>query len=215
MWAGLRFINGYSPIGGAGVSRFFGLQTHGEADLATAGYFLEREAGPNELLSLLGVDGIILAPETGIPPPPRDEWELVLDSSEARVFHRRGNPSPVVRSVESIETLPNEKWAKAEVNSVKEERQKITANIEAPAAAQPACLLVSRPFFPGYIASLDNQPLEVTSYRGLIPMIKVPPNMHGRLTIRYRPTWLIAGSTIAVVSFLGWVAGLGCALRRR
>jgi hypothetical protein len=139
----------------------------------------------------------------------------VLGSSEARVFHRRGNPIPVVHAVESIAALPNEKWTKAQLNSVKEGRQKITANIEVPAAAQPACLVVSRPFFPGYIASLDRQSLEVTSYRGLIPMIKVPPNMHGRLTIRYRPTWLICGGTIAVISLLGWVAGLGCALRSR
>jgi hypothetical protein len=215
MWAGVRLINGYSPVGGAGVSRLFGLQTHGEVDLATAQYFVEREAGPNDLLSLLGVDGIILDHETGIPAPRADEWEPVLDSAEAQVFHRRGGPIPVVHSVESIQSSPNEKWTKAQISSVKEERQRITAEIEVPPGAQPGCLLISRPFFPGYVASLEGQPLDVTSYRGLIPMIKVSPNMHGRLTICYRPTWLVCGSAIAVISLLGWLTGLGCALRRR
>jgi hypothetical protein len=215
MWAGLRFLNGYSPIGGATVSRVLGLQTHGEADLGTAQYFVEHEAGPNELLSLLGVDGIILARDLGIPPPPRAEWDLVLDSSEAQVFHRRGGPIPVVHSVESMPTSPNEKWTRAKVNGGNEQRQKITAEVEVPAGTQPACLLVSRPYFPGYSASLAGQSLDVTSYRGLIPMIKIPANAHGRLTITYRPSWLVWGAAIALVCLLAWLAALGFVLRRR
>jgi hypothetical protein len=215
MWAGLRFLNGYSPIGGAGVSRSFGLQTHGEAEPEIARSLIEQEVGPNDLLALLGVDGIILARELGLPAPPADEWSLVLDSREGQVFHRRGAPLPMVRSIESVKDSPNEKWSKAEVKLIATERREISAEIAVPPATGPACLLVSRPFFPGYIARLEGKELEVMSYRGLIPMIKVPPGADGRLTIAYRPGWLVWGGAMAIACALGWLVGIGCAARAR
>jgi hypothetical protein len=215
MWAGLRFLNGYSPIGGARVSREFALKTHGEAEPTTARRLIEAEAGPNDLLALLGVDGIVLAREMGIPSPPEDEWALLLDSTEDQVFHRRGAPLPIIRSVESVKDLPNEKWTKAEVSLIEAERNEISAEIAVPPAAQPACLLVSRPFFPGYIARLGSMRLEVMAYRGLIPMIKVPPGANGRLTISYRPAWLVWGGAMAIACALGWLVGIGCAARAR
>ena len=86
MWAGLRFVNGYSPVGGAGVSHLFGLQTHGEPDLSIAWQMIEKESGPNQLLALLGVDGLILDHDSGVRSPRADEWELALDSDEGQVL---------------------------------------------------------------------------------------------------------------------------------
>jgi hypothetical protein len=193
------------------VSRLFGLQIHGEPDLSIAREMIEHEAGPDQLLAAFGIDGIILARDSGIPAPRADEWELALESGEDQVFHRRGVPLPIVRSVEGLKDSPNQKLAQAEVRVLEVRRQQIEAEIAVPSGRDPACLLVSRPYFPGYIAELDGREVEAVSYRGLVPMIKIPAGTRGRLTIRYRPNWLLWGGGIAIFCALGWIVGLGCA----
>jgi hypothetical protein len=42
----------------------------------------------------------------------------------------------------------------------------------------------------------------VTSYRGLFPIVEVPAGAHGRLTLLYRPVWLIWGFATAVACAL-------------
>ena len=44
MWAGLRFINGYSPILAAGVAREFKFAIHGEIDWTVGMHLLEELA---------------------------------------------------------------------------------------------------------------------------------------------------------------------------
>ena len=46
MWAGLRFINGYSPIRAAGVAREFATSIHGEINPEVGSNLLNRQAGP-------------------------------------------------------------------------------------------------------------------------------------------------------------------------
>src|SRR5207253_5667445 len=108
MWAGLRFINGYSPIRPAGVAREFYATIHGEIDPATGMYLLNDQAGPDGELARLGVDGIVVARESDVFPQPAFEWELIVSTDEGRVFHRRGEPFARVRSVSSIDSRPNE-----------------------------------------------------------------------------------------------------------
>src|SRR5437588_4941165 len=50
MWAGLRFVNGYSPIRPAGVAREFASAIHGEVDPDLAQWLLQYVTGENELL---------------------------------------------------------------------------------------------------------------------------------------------------------------------
>src|SRR5437870_6240211 len=102
MWAGLHFINGYSPIRPAGVARDFATTIHGEINPAMGEYLLNYQAGDGGELSRLGVDGIVVANEMNIVPQPADEWQLVAETDEGRVFHRRGAPFARVRSVTSI-----------------------------------------------------------------------------------------------------------------
>ncbi len=52
MWAGLRFINGYSPIRPAGVAREFHTAIHGEIDPAVGDYLLNYQAGPDGELAV-------------------------------------------------------------------------------------------------------------------------------------------------------------------
>ena len=202
MWAGLRFINGYSPIRAAGVAREFATSIHGEINPEVGGYLLNSQGGKDGELALLGVDGIVVARELDLTPQPSSDWELAISNEEGRVFHRRGAPFPRVRSTASIDSRPGEKFATAAVSQIKDSRNRVEAEVDVPTAGRPALLTFSRPYFRGYQASLDGRKLPVTSYRGLFPIVEVPSGAHGRLALIYRPLWLIWGSETAVACVL-------------
>src|SRR4029077_10621 len=73
MWAGLHFINGYSPIRPAGVAREFATSIHGEINPDVGSYLLNNQAGKDGELALLGVDGIVVARELDVTPEPTSE----------------------------------------------------------------------------------------------------------------------------------------------
>jgi hypothetical protein len=213
MWAGLRFVNGYSPIRGAGVAREFATSIHGEINPEVGTYLLNSQAGVDGVLALLGVDGIIVARELDIVPQPASEWEQVLSTDEGRVFHRRGEPFARVRSVTSIDSRPNEQFVSASVSQINNSRNYVEADVKVATANRPALLMFSRPYFRGFEARLGHQKLAVTSYRRLFPMVEVPAGAHGRLALIYRPAWLVWGSAATVVCIL--VSLLAFILKRR
>ncbi len=201
LWAGLRLINGYSPIRGAGVGRDFAFYTHGEIDPAMADYLLGYEAGPNGVLATIGVDGIIVAHESAGAPLPATEWRLVYETEEGRVFHRVGGPLPRLRPL-SAKSLPNEKLAPASIRLVQDSRAEIAADVSVPDGGVPARVILSRPYFDGYRATLNGKKVPVDSYRGLALTIKLPPGARGRLVMFYRPWWLVLGGAFAALSAL-------------
>jgi hypothetical protein len=197
MWAGLRFINGYSPIRAAGVAREFASSTHGEINPGVGSNLLNHQAGSKGELALIGVDGIVVAREVSITPQPSSEWELVVSTEEGNVFHRRSAPFSRVRSVTSINSRPNEQFVPATISQINDSRNFVEADIEVPSGDRPALLTFSRPYFHGYKARVGDQKLAVTSYRGLFPIVEVPAGVHGRLTLIYRPAWLVWGGSLA------------------
>ena len=197
MWAGLRFINGYSPIRAAGVARELATSIHGEINPDVGSRLLNDQAGRGGELALMGVDGVVVAREVGITPQPSSEWELVVSDDEGNVFHRRGIPFPRVRSVSSIESRPNEQFVVAAIANINDSRNFVEADIDVPAGGRPAILTFSRPYFRGYAARVGDQKLPITSYRGLFPILEVPAGTHGRLTLLYRPAWLLWGGALA------------------
>ena len=202
MWAGLHFINGYSPIRPAGVAREFQTSIHGEINPSVGGDLLSNQAGKDGELALLGVDGIVVARELDIAPQPASEWEAVLTTDEGRVFHRRAAPFARVRSITSISSRPAEQFATAIISRINDSRDRMEADIDVPSGDRPALLTFSRPYFRGYEARLGNRSLAVTSYRGLFPIVEVPADAHGRLALVYRPAWLIWGSATAAACVL-------------
>ena len=199
MWAGLRFINGYSPIRAAGVAREFATSIHGEINPDVGGQLLNHQADRDGKLALMGVDGIVVAQEVDITPQPSSEWEMVVSTDEGKVFHRRGAPLSRVRSVTSFDSRPNEEFVPATISRIVESRNFVEANIDVAAGNHPALLTFSRPYFRGYNAEVAGQKLLVTSYRGLFPTVEIPAGTHGRLTVVYRPAWLWWGGGIAAV----------------
>src|SRR4029453_11123414 len=140
MWAGLRFINRYSPIRAAGVAREFATSIHGEINPDMGSNLLNRQAGPEGELALLGVDGIIVAREVDLVPRPTTEWELVVSTDEGNVFHRRSAPFSRVRSVTSIDSRPNEQFVLATISRINDSRNFVNADINVPAVDGPPLL---------------------------------------------------------------------------
>jgi hypothetical protein len=198
MWGGVRLINGYSPIRPSGVAREFSFAIHGEVPPKMGNALLENESGADGILARLGVDGIIVASEVAANPQPDIEWDLAVTTKEGRVFHRR-ELFPVVRSVTALDSRPNEKFAAADIFRIENRRNRLEADVIVPPGANPAVLTFSRPFFSGYRARIGDQELRVDSYRGLIPTIEIPAGTSGRLTMVYRPAWLVLGGSVSIL----------------
>ncbi len=199
MWAGLRFINGYSPIRAAGVARKFETTIHGEINPDIGSHLLKKEAGKGGELEMMGVDGIVVAREVNIVPQPSAEWDSVVSTDEGTVFHRHGAPFARVRSVTSIDSRPNERFVSATVSRINDSRNIVEADVDVPIGNRPALLTFSRPYFHGYEARIANQRFVVTSFRGLFPVVEVPAGTRGRLHLSYRPPWLILGIVLVFV----------------
>jgi len=215
MWAGLRFINGYSPIRPAGVAREFDFAIHGEFNPHMAEYLLWSQAAPNGLLAQVGVDGVVVALEADVDPKPESEWQLVASTEEGRVFHRTGAAFPRVRSVTSIDLRPNEQFASATISRINDSRNRVELDVEVPSGDRPALLTFSRPYFRGYEARVGNEELAVSSYRGLFPIVEVPAGSRGQLVLTYRPGWLIYGGMLSILCALIWLLGFVAAARAR
>jgi len=208
MWAGLHFINGYSPILPAGVAREFDIRIHGEINEHEAEYLAWDQSKAGGLLEQIGVDGLVVAWDSGFDPALGPDWEFVTSTGEGAVYHRIGPTLARVRSVTSIDSRPNEQFVDATISQIVDSRNYVTADVDVPNAGSPALLTFSRPSFRGYEARLGTQKLRVDSYRGLFPIVEVPSGSHGTLTLIYRPWWLILGGGIAAGSCLVFVTGL-------
>ena len=211
LWAGVRLVNGYSPIRAAGVGPAWAFYTHGEIDLSMADYLVGYEAGPDGLLAQLGIDGIIVARESPMVLQPASEWKVVAKSAEGTIYHRAGPPFARVRPL----IVPNEKSSGAHVRVLEDARQKVVAEIDLPAGDKSTQLVFSRPYFDGYRATLDGKKIPVDSYEGLAPTVQLAAGAHGRLTMVYRPWWLLLGSGLAGMSLVICLGAVAGALRAR
>ena len=208
MWADLRFINGYSPILPAGIAREFDFRIHGEINLHEAEYLVWSQSDSNKLLAQLGVDGLVVAWDSGIDPALGPDWEFITSTEEGGLYHRIGPPLARVRSVASIDSKPSEQFAAATISQIDDSRNHVTVDVDVTSGGSPALLTFSRPYFRGYEARLGQHKLRVDSYRGLFPIVEVPSGSHGTLTLIYRPWWLIFGGGIATASGLVFASGL-------
>jgi hypothetical protein len=215
MWAGLRFVNGYSPILPAGVSRDFDFRVHGEINLHEAEYLLWYQSRAGGLLAQIGIDGLVVAWDSGIDPALGPGWELAESTEEGVVYHRVGEPLAHIRSVTSIDSRPNESFTPARISQIDDTRNHVQADVDVQPNAAPALLIFSRPYFRGYQARLGGHPLRVDSYHALFPMVEVPSGAHGQLILIYRPWWLVAGGTVSIICGSIWLLGIFCTTRAR
>jgi hypothetical protein len=213
MWAGLHFLNGYSPILPAGVAREFDFRIHGEINPHEAEYLVWAQSNSGGLLAQLGVDGLLVAWDSGLDPALGPDWEFVTSTGEGGIYHRVGLPLARVRSVTSIDSKPSEQFAAATISQIDDSRNRVTADVDVASGGSPALLTFSRPCFRGYEAHVGNQKLRVDSYRGLFPIVELPAGTHGQLTLVYRPRWLIFGGILSIFSAAIWLLGFLAAAR--
>ena len=209
MWTGVRLVNGYSPIRAAGVGPAWTFYTHGEIDPGVAEYLLQREAGPGGLLEKLGIDGLLVDRAMTFSPKPASAWQLAHEEKEGRVYERVGAPIGPLHAID----LPNEKSAPVTIRLVSDARQEVVAEIAVAAGEGSAALAFARPFFHGYQATLNGRKIAIESYRGFAPLIRLPAGENGRLTLVYRPWWLVAGGALAGLSLLTMLVAAGLARR--
>jgi uncharacterized membrane protein YfhO len=147
--------------------------------------------------------------EIGVAPEPGAVWDLVLSTEEGHVFHRRTGPFPRVRSVPLIDSRPNEQFVAAKISRINDSRNRVEADVAVSDGSGPALLTFSRPFFPGYRATLNGKEEKVSSYRGLMPLVELPGGSQGHLILSYRPWWLVWGGGLSICcAFLFLVASL-------
>ena len=188
LFAGLRFVNGYSPIMGAGIGRELDLKTHGEVPPEVARNLFTRE---KTLLELAGVDGLIVARNYPLKiHPPTDEWTPVFSSHEGTIYHRRDGPLPPV--------VP---WGRGSSQPTVLENSRLQVVVDVSSLPEDVGgLYFHRPYFPGYEASLDGLPLPVQPLGSLIPSVALPPGHHHRLVLRYRPAAVVWGAGLAGIT---------------
>ncbi len=89
---------------------------------------LETQEG-DLVLSELGVDGLVVAAESGLAPQSINEWDLVFESEEGKVYHRRDSRR-MAEAPRKVET-----------------RNAVVYSL--PTVEKPETLLFSRPLSPG------------------------------------------------------------------
>ncbi len=213
MFAGVRLINGYSPIMSAGVGKELNLETHGNVPEEIGEKILAEDAGgKGGILADLGVDGLMVAHDYRLTyPPAAKDWAEVYRSEEGVVYHRREGTLGEVREVQKTDGEEETGAGETKIRVVENSRQRVAADVEVPTARRtPVVLSFRRPFYRGYRASLDGRALAVSSQDGLMPTVTLPPGSRGRLTLRYLPRAVVWGGLLAV----GGLAAAGLLARR-
>jgi hypothetical protein len=201
MFAGAHLINGYSPVGPAGIARLLDAGTHGHINPARLNQVVLSEAGPDGLLAKLGIDGILIASDFPMPARLPDNWHSVFGSWEGEVWHRDV-------SLPHVRALADEHFASANVTIIENSRQRVLADVTSTDLARPVLLVFSRPYFAGYRATLDGKPLPVTSMQGLAPTVELPSGASGRVELVYRPRAVTLGGGISALSLLAALGAL-------
>jgi uncharacterized membrane protein YfhO len=115
----------------------------------------------------------------------------------------------------SIDARPNEQFVLATISQIADSRNRVEVDVDVPNGDRSALLTFSRPYFRGYQARLGAQKLTVPSYRGLFPVVEIPAGTRGRLTLVYRPNWLIWGGGASVACALIFSLSLVAAIVRK
>ena len=212
--AGLHFVNGYSSFTSQGIPLLF--ETHGSLEPEKADIILRPES--ERLLDLLGVDGLCIATQY-LPFAERLKtgWQLVHIAEEGQVYHRWPRRATACKALTSVFDRSNTTYTPAEVKIVKAGRNHVTVEVAPADPTLPVALAFPRPWYRGYQATLNGNPVAVRPYvNDFIPLVELPPGSTGLVELRYWPDFLRIGLPIAAAAAFVLVAVLlTLALRRR
>jgi hypothetical protein len=276
-YAGLDFVNGYSPMLPLGMHQLFHWEPHGGfygttdaypalggstvgllaspwgqgALIAASALFPERiatdaeriltsETGPHGLLQLMGVDGLVVADrfEEYWKTLAENGWREVARVQDGRVFHRNGPASPRVRAIAEADLIADRfeagrrlthhgsepvplvllapasasparvRFAPARVNLVEDGRNGAVAEVASAPGKDDILVVFARPWFPGYRATCNGQPVPVEVFDLIMPAVRLAAGTTGRIELEYRPDSYVRGYRTAGATLLGLIAAL-------
>ena len=243
MLAGLRFVNGYSPLRPRVQERLLLLQTHGEMLGHSALKILRDEIDAGGLVEQLGIDGLLvpnrLLAENAERLASRG-WRAVATVEACTIYHRQSLSASAFTAGEVIEVPEDEEVYKAikrrktpaspvmlllpgqprtirryEPRLLSGARQeRLRSSVTVAPGSGAAMVVFRRPWLPGWHATLDGRSLPVVAAQMVMPAVVVPAGKSGRLEIRYRPWSLVLGASAAGASLLVMIA-TALSLRKR
>lgn len=191
--AGHRSINGYSPILPRGTTDAFQFNSLGHRrDSDAAQLFRPDDKTGLSLLDLVRLDSVVA------------EKGVISDSfakASAGLWTRdpAGQLSDRYTRASALPALPGTvSWMSGalDLRAVSWGERSEVFDLATP-AAQDTEVLLARAWYPGYGATLDGRPLDVSGYRFLVPLVTVPKGGAGRLVVEYWPAGLTPGLQIA------------------
>ncbi|HEY6880838.1 MAG TPA: hypothetical protein VI299_22595, partial [Polyangiales bacterium] len=247
LYSDLQFVNGYSPMLPFGPAAIVMFGLHGEINLPQCIHLLRDESSDGGLLDLMATDGVVImdALQGELEALKQAGWHEVARVKDGIVVERQRKPSARVRALPGAETVPNkedliarirqhaigpvpllltgaqpksESFANAALNNLREGRRHSHVHVSVPTGDKPALVAFSRPWLPGWRASLNGRPMPLEQVDLLLPAVRVPPGARGELTLEYRPDSLVRGLWIAfatLVASLAWLASPRALARRR
>ncbi len=99
----------------------------------------------------------------------------------------------------------------AEVRVLREGRNSLEVDVGPFGAEGEALILFARPWFPGYRATLNGEPVPVTVVDLTMVGVRIPGGGSGRLLVEYRPCSLVVGCWLAGAALGAAVLALGAA----
>lgn len=130
MFSGVRCIQGYSPQAHFGLTKIFSFKWFGQiGDLSTAERILKYESGPDGLLNLMGIDGVVLSRSFSkyVPILKQNGWNVVDASSLnqsydfAIIMERKNVAALRLRSINRATFLNNPRVILRLINNNKSE----------------------------------------------------------------------------------------------
>ena len=224
MFARLKFINGYSPLGLAAMHNIFSVDAHGPMAAARAELLLREQSAPDQLLHQFGIDGLIVPEAMALKHAEtlaRNGWIPSARIDGALVLHRERIHSPVFKGRFALKTTDERKayavafgrgialftnedsevhyYGTRDLAKAEEHRNSTVVRFE---DKGPKTLLVfRRAWLPGWRATVDGKSVPVRRANMVMPAIEVPPDAF-RVRLYYLPTSLVVGSIIAALSLV-------------
>ncbi len=135
--------------------------------------------------------------------------ELVTAAEEIpRRISRRGS-TPVPRLMVVSGPPPPERvveYSPCRLEMRESSRLRAEVRLESSGSERPSLVVFSRPWYPGYRATLGDRTLKVRALNLVLPAVEVPPGAEGLLVLEYSPATLRLGLAVAGLALVLGVA---------
>lgn len=209
MYAGLSFVNGYSPMLPRQMAKSLNMEWIGQQAKRENLRVVDDAAKPLGLLDQMGVDGLVLGCDFMKYADRMRQfgWELVGRFPMGIVFHRPGRPEARIRSLTSVVAddsakTPQSVLAKADIADVDEARLSVRCHVKNMSETNDALVAFSRAYYPGYRAYLNGVEVPVEAIAGLQLGARIAPNSDGELLLVFSPESVHWGIAIAAAASL-------------